>query len=95
MNNRNNYFYIVTDTFYADGYHRYSRLDDINYICVSYPSYKLQSGCTCTFTNSYRNAEVTFKALKYTSETICYTTLYTIPVTFTATGGDIYVGSYV
>lgn len=92
--NRNNYFYIVTDTIYADGYQRYIRLDDINYICVSYPSYKLQSS-SCTFTNYSRNAQATFKALKYTSENICYTTLYTIPATFTAGGGDIYIGSYV
>lgn len=90
----NNYFYIVTDTVYADGYQRYTNVREINCVYTSYPSYRLID-TSWSYTNSRRNINVTFFALKYVSETVCYTTQYKIPVTFSATGGDIYGGSIV
>lgn len=56
---------------------------------VSYPGYKAMS-YTKSFSSDMKTVAVSYKCMKYLSKNVTSATYYTVNVTFTAGGGDVY-----
>lgn len=84
-----NYFYVYVNTSYSDGYQRYTSVNDVNYVCGSYPSQKIVS-YSYSFSNNYRNLNVVFTAQKYKSKTVKTGSPFKVTIPFKAQGGDVH-----
>lgn len=87
----NNYLYIKTSVSTSGGKKYYSSINSLgsNSTATGYPYYSVKSYSYSKSSNS-RQVTCSYKCSKYLSSTIIDTGSYTVKVTFTAGGGDLY-----
>ena len=85
----NNYLYIKSTIYHADGKDRYSSVNSSGYHMGSFPQYRVKS-----FSKSYNTGHTkvycTFICYRYLSEYLVNAATISVNVTFTASGGDEY-----